>query len=92
MERSTTLSALDTYLMKHLFGDSKEAAELQREASAIHKMKRIRNTPILVLKAYNDPLIGKEGIDEQKLLENKNVILATTKYGGHLGYYSSFRD
>jgi len=45
-----------------------------------------------VLKSGNDPLIGDSGIDEQVILSNPNIILAKTKYGGHLGYYEAWTD
>ena len=46
----------------------------------------------MVLKSKNDPLIGDNGIDETVLLTNPNIILAKTKYGGHLGYYEGFTN
>jgi len=46
----------------------------------------------MVLKSMNDPLIGDNGIDEEILLANPNIMIAKTKYGGHLGYYEAFMD
>ena len=49
----------------------------------------VKNTPIFVMKSGNDPIIG-DTIDEEKLLENDNIVLGKTKYGGHLGFYESY--
>ena len=45
---------------------------------------------MLVLKSDNDPIIKDNGIDEEVLLQNPNVIVGKTKYGGHLGYYERY--
>lgn len=44
----------------------------------------------MIIKAENDPIIGPEAIDEEKLIKNPNIIIAKTKYGGHLGYFQSY--
>ena len=43
-------------------------AQVQKESSGIHKIKFIKNTPILVLKSANDPIIKDNGINDVKTL------------------------
>jgi predicted alpha/beta-fold hydrolase len=38
----------------------------------------------------DDPIIGKACIEYEICNGNENCFLATTKYGGHLGYFESF--
>ena len=66
--------------------------EEKLHASAINRIDRIQNIPLFILKAENDPITGPDGIDEERILENPNVILGKTKYGGHLGYFESFTN
>ena len=39
--------------------------------------------------AEDDPVIGKEAIGYEECYKNPYVLLATTKSGGHTGYYES---
>ena len=38
----------------------------------------------------DDPFVGKETIDYKSVAKNENCVIATTKYGGHLGYFESW--
>ncbi len=44
----------------------------------------------MIIKAINDPVVGPDGIDEDALIKNPNIIVAKTQYGGHLSYLESF--
>ena len=55
-------------------------------------MHKIKDIPILVIKAENDPIIGKYGIDDLKLSSIPNVVVGKTQYGGHMGYYEKFSN
>jgi len=48
-------------------------------------MKYIR-TPTLYLSALDDPVISDTALDYRPFKTNNNIVLATTKLGGHLGY------
>ena len=40
----------------------------------------------MFMNALDDPIIGDWGIDYDSLKTNENIVLATNKYGGHMGY------
>ena len=48
--------------------------------------------PTFFMNAIDDPIIGEKAIDYEVFDKNENVLLGTTKYGGHLGYYESAFD
>jgi predicted alpha/beta-fold hydrolase len=67
----------------------KDAAEYYKSSSCYEQLQHIK-IPILLLNAHDDPIVHpqlishpKKAIDDKK---NHNLILATTKYGGHLGW------
>ena len=73
-----------------MFYNITDLDQMRYEASGIHKLDQIKKTPLLILKSSNDPIIQENGINEDVILQNENIILAKTKYGGHLGFYESF--
>ena len=83
-----TITYLEERLYKPIFGIP-DLQSYKREASGIYKVKNI-TTPLLILKSHDDPIIGWDEKDIQMILENPNIVLATTKYGGHIGYYESY--
>ena len=44
----------------------------------------------MIMMARDDPMIGEQAIPVEEAPDNPNVLLAITKYGGHLGYYENF--
>lgn len=61
--------------------------EMTKNGSAINSIDKIKHTKVFIIKSMNDPIIGNECIDEERVLRNPNIILGTTNYGGHVGYY-----
>ncbi|KAI0519636.1 hypothetical protein KFK09_007090 [Dendrobium nobile] len=45
------------------------------------------SVPLLCISALDDPVCTKEAIPWDECRANKNIILATTVHGGHLGYF-----
>jgi hypothetical protein len=45
--------------------------------------------PALLLTALDDPISNQELIPYEEVMSNPYVILATTKYGGHQGYFEA---
>lgn len=43
--------------------------------------------PLLVISALDDPVCTAESIPWHECRANKNIVLATTKHGGHLGFF-----
>ena len=50
--------------------------EAHWDASGIHKINSIRNTPLSIIKAENNILIGPNAIDGNKVFEKSNIVLA----------------
>jgi len=46
--------------------------------------------PTLFINALDDPIISDDVIDFEAIKNNSNCILATSKHGGHVGYFESF--
>ncbi|CAI9304378.1 unnamed protein product [Lactuca saligna] len=57
-----------------------------RESSCVGYVERIK-VPLLCISALDDPVCTKEAVIWDECRANKNVILATTQHGGHLGYF-----
>lgn len=45
------------------------------------------SVPLLCISSMDDPVCTAEAIPWDECRANKNVVLATTKHGGHLGYF-----
>ncbi|KAK4601519.1 hypothetical protein RGQ29_010897 [Quercus rubra] len=43
--------------------------------------------PLLCISALDDPVCTREAIPWDECRANKNIVLATTKHGGHLGFF-----
>ena len=43
----------------------------------------------MFINSLDDPVMGDQCIDYEVFRNNENVVLATTKHGGHLGYHES---
>ncbi|WMV12391.1 hypothetical protein MTR67_005776 [Solanum verrucosum] len=43
--------------------------------------------PLLCVSALDDPVCTREAIPWDECRANKNIVLATTRHGGHLGYF-----
>ena len=82
---STTIYEIED-AFNRVYYNRTDHVQLQIETSGIHHLEKVKNTPILVLKSQNDPIIG-DTIDEDKLMQNANIVLAKTRFGGHLGFY-----
>lgn len=67
-------------------GKYKTLDDFLRHIASFHRIPNIK-VPFFVLNSHDDPIIGKACIDYDVFKTNENVILATTKYGGHLGYF-----
>lgn len=56
-----------------------------KEASSRHYLSDIR-IPMLCLQALDDPIVPKEAIPYEAFMQNPNLILVTTDYGGHISW------
>jgi uncharacterized protein len=80
----STLQEYDQLMTCPLWG-FKSVDEYYEVASGKNYLDGIR-IPFLIVQALDDPIIPKEVIPYKKIYENSNLILATTEYGGHLGW------
>lgn len=58
-----------------------------REASCVNYLHRI-TVPVLGLNSLDDPIITKDCIPYEEFLHNENLILAVTRTGGHVGWFT----
>lgn len=63
----------------------KNAKDFYQQASPITHFEYIR-TPVLILNAWDDPIIGEKGFPVKFAEKSKYVYLETPKYGGHCGF------
>ena len=68
--------------------DFKGTEEYCRAASIHQRIPNIK-VPCLFMSSIDDPIVGSKTIDYDVFNSNENCVLATTKYGGHIGYYES---
>nr|CCA16551.1 serine protease family S33 putative [Albugo laibachii Nc14] len=85
LKASTTLMQMDEYLTRHAFG-FETVHDYYRDSSSARLLKHIR-IPLFCISARDDPICASEAIPYAECLANPNIILCTTKSGGHLGFY-----
>mmetsp|Transcript_13229 Transcript_13229/g.22445 ORF Transcript_13229/g.22445 Transcript_13229/m.22445 type:complete len:158 (-) Transcript_13229:583-1056(-) len=87
-----TRSLLDweaNYIL-HFLPQFASVKQMREATSGIHKITQVKNTPLLVLKSENDPIVSDACIREEVVTENPMAVLVKTRYGGHLGFFDSF--
>lgn len=47
---------------------------------------------MFILKSKDDPVIGPNSVNNELALNNPNILIGETNFGGHLGYFESFLD
>ncbi|KAJ2253046.1 medium-chain fatty acid ethyl ester synthase/esterase 2, partial [Coemansia sp. RSA 455] len=62
------------------------AEQLNISGSSVHYLKDIK-VPTLFINALNDPICDKSTIPYEEIANNPYLLLACTKYGGHLAYF-----
>jgi predicted alpha/beta-fold hydrolase len=58
------------------------------KASSIHRIPHVK-TPLFIIMAKDDPIIGEKAIDHETCSKNPYVLLGVTEQGGHIGYFES---
>jgi len=69
----------------------KNPKEYYDQASCARVVKNIQ-TPTLFFNCLGDPLVKSDGIAWDEIAENRNTMLCTTKFGGHIGYHQRTFD
>ena len=86
--KSKNLIELDSKFAARLDGFT-NIHEFYKGGSCKEDLIRVK-VPLLMLSALDDPICFKECIPYVECLQNPNVILATTEFGGHLGWYEGW--
>lgn len=82
-----TQNEIDDKLTSVSFG-FKNAYDYHYKVSSCHVVKDITR-PTLFMTALDDPIVIKECIDFESIKANPNCTIATSEYGGHMGYYEN---
>ncbi len=90
MLKGNSMRTIDDHLTSKLNGFD----NVDHYYSSITFDKYFKNIkiPTLFISDAHDPVIGEVCIpDESKFLENENIALLKTHYGGHIGYFESIK-
>ncbi|EFA76769.1 hypothetical protein PPL_09520 [Heterostelium album PN500] len=82
--KAMTIKEIDELITSKVFGYA-SAEDYYKDGSACNHLEKIEK-PILFLTSTDDPIAPTCGIPFDKFKANPNTILATTSYGGHLGF------
>lgn len=66
----------------------KNRQEYYEKTSCSLRIPNIK-TPTLFMNSLDDPIVGADAIDYELFKSNPNTVLATNKFGGHLGYHQT---
>jgi uncharacterized protein len=88
INQATTLREFDSRLTAVSFG-YETVDQYYRDASSAQYITRVK-IPLLCLNAEDDPIASQEYIPYDECIYNPNIILATTYYGGHLGWFTNW--
>lgn len=58
------------------------------KASCFHRLHQIQ-VPTFFINAYDDPIFSPKTFCFESFHKNPNIVFATNKHGGHLGYMES---
>ncbi|CAG8535134.1 10757_t:CDS:2 [Scutellospora calospora] len=87
---SYSLREFDSRLTSKCFG-FETVDHYYRDASSYFYITKVR-VPLLCLNAEDDPIVPVDCLPFDEIIYNPNCILATTRYGGHLGWFTGFRS
>jgi len=88
LHKAKNFSDFDTIYTAPAFG-FKNAEDYWAKASAKPYLSRIEK-PTLLITALDDPFLSEECYPFNEAKQSKSFHLETTKYGGHVGFISSF--
>ncbi|SAM03354.1 hypothetical protein [Absidia glauca] len=86
---ATTLRQFDEAATRRIF-DYASVHDYYFDASSSRKIEHIK-VPLLCLNALDDPIAHHECLPVKEVEANPNVVLATTPYGGHIGWFEHFQ-
>lgn len=86
--QASTLKEFDEYFTAAAHG-FKNAEDYYKKSSSKQYIKDIK-TPSLLISALDDPFLSESCYPIKEAEHHKYFYLLTTKYGGHVGFYSNF--
>eukprot|EP00741_Cyanophora_paradoxa_P012279 tig00020604_g11865.t1 len=86
--RSRTVREFDDTFTRVLFGYESVDA-YYRDASSAYYLKGVR-VPLLAISDIDDPICSSSAVPYADCRANENLILATTRRGGHLGWFEGW--
>ncbi|XP_010521047.1 PREDICTED: phospholipase ABHD3 [Tarenaya hassleriana] len=85
IKKSMSVREFDNYATR-LVGKFETVDTYYRRSSSAQFVGNVA-VPLLCISALDDPVCTSEAIPWDECRANENIVLATTKHGGHLGYY-----
>ncbi|KAJ7969715.1 embryogenesis-associated protein EMB8 [Quillaja saponaria] len=85
IKKSRSIRDFDNYATR-LVGKYETVDTYYRHCSSASYVASV-SIPLLCISALDDPLCTREAIPWDECRENKNIVLATTKHGGHLAFF-----
>lgn len=86
--RASTIREFDDAYTRKMSGYT-TVNNYYRDASSCRFIEHVR-IPLLCFNALDDPIAVSESIPYDEIKINPYVILATTDYGGHIGWFEHF--
>ena len=83
-----TVEDIDTIVVPRLLNLENRQAYYEAKASST-SVGQV-GVPLLVLHARDDPLIDSDALPVENCLRNSGIIVVQTKWGGHIGWGTSF--
>lgn len=83
--KSRSIRDFDNYATR-LVGKFETVDTYYRHCSSAQYVTKV-SIPLLCISALDDPVCTREAIPWDECRENKNVVLATTRHGGHLAFF-----
>ncbi|XP_024961531.1 embryogenesis-associated protein EMB8-like [Cynara cardunculus var. scolymus] len=85
IEKSRTIRDFNNYSAR-IAGNFDSIDAFHRWASSARLVTNV-SVPLLCLNAIDDPVCTDEAIPWDECRKNKNIVLATTKHGGHIAFF-----
>lgn len=86
--RSKTTREFDELFTRRIHG-YRSPEHYYREVSCVNYLHQI-TIPVFALSSLDDPVITKDCIPFEEFSHNSNLVLAITRSGGHLGWFTGF--
>jgi len=84
IEKAQNLFEFEDRFTRVIYG-YKSMAEYRKDSNCIDSIKTVK-IPLLVLQAYDDPVVPSSALPLQELQSNPHCIVSITKAGGHSGW------